>query len=113
MSWLRLAAVPERLVANTTGRAADELAPDPATTATVQGAADLRLCDAALTEQGIPADNVIMAGDDLEAEVHGTQGAWPGGAPARAGALDQETLDSIESPPDAVGVGDHPGLLVS
>jgi hypothetical protein len=115
MSWLRLAAVPVRLVANTTGGWPTSGRPVRARRSPVLGAGVVRPCDAALTEQGLPADNVIMAGDDLEADVHGAQGAWPGGAPARAGALDHGTLASIESLPDAVvgDVGDLPGLLVS
>jgi HAD superfamily hydrolase (TIGR01458 family) len=111
---------------NMTWRVADGLALDSGAyvagleaasgvTATVVGKPARTFYDAALTDLALDADNVIMVGDDLEADVHGAQGAGLRGVLVRTGKFDPDALASAEPQPDAVidGIGDLPGLLGS
>jgi HAD superfamily hydrolase (TIGR01458 family) len=111
---------------NLTWRVADGLALDSGAyvagleaatgvTATVVGKPARTFFDAALTVLGLAAENVIMVGDDLEADVHGAQGAGLRGVLVRTGKFDPVTLAAAEPPPDAVidRIGDLPRLLAS
>jgi HAD superfamily hydrolase (TIGR01458 family) len=109
---------------NMTWRVADGLALDAGAyvagleaatgvTATVVGKPARTFFDAALTDLALPAENVIMVGDDLEADVHGAQGAGLRGVLVRTGKFDPDALAAAEPQPDVVidGIGDLPGLL--
>jgi ribonucleotide monophosphatase NagD (HAD superfamily) len=80
--------------------------------ATVVGEPTRTFFDAALTDLVLPAENVIMVGDDLEVDVRGAQGAGLRGVVVRTGRFDPHALAAADPQPDVVldGIGDLRGL---
>jgi HAD superfamily hydrolase (TIGR01450 family) len=70
--------------------------------ATVLGKPDRAFFEAALGELSLPAAEVAMVGDDLEADVLGAQGAGMTGILVRTGKFRQEQLDRSPTTPDLV-----------
>jgi HAD superfamily hydrolase (TIGR01458 family) len=69
--------------------------------------------DAALAELGLPAERVVMVGDDIEADVQGAKDAGLAGVLVRTGKFRQADLDRSGVVPDAVldSITDLPGWL--
>ena len=69
--------------------------------------------DTALAELGLPAERVVMVGDDLEADVQGAKDAGLAGVLVRTGKFRQADLDRAGVVPDAVlaSIADLPAWL--
>lgn len=85
------------------------------TTAVVTGKPSLAFYAAAIAELGVPAKDVVMVGDDLEADVLGAKAAGMTVVLVRTGKFLQADLDRSEVKPDAVlgSIADLPGWLRS
>jgi ribonucleotide monophosphatase NagD (HAD superfamily) len=81
--------------------------------ATLAGKPSRAFFGAVLTELGVRADEALMIGDDIDADVLGAQASGIGGVLVRTGKFRQETLDRATGRPDHVigSIAEVPALL--
>ena len=81
--------------------------------ATVAGKPSRAFFGAVLAEVGVQADEALMIGDDIDADVLGAQASGIHGVLVRTGKFRQETLDRATEQPDHVvgSIAEVPALL--
>ncbi|HEX2306937.1 MAG TPA: HAD-IIA family hydrolase [Jatrophihabitantaceae bacterium] len=81
--------------------------------ATIVGKPAAPLFEAALADLGVPAEKVLMVGDDIDADVHGAQALGMTGVLVRTGKFRAADLDAGSPAPDHVidGVSVLPRLI--
>jgi ribonucleotide monophosphatase NagD (HAD superfamily) len=81
--------------------------------ATLVGKPARSFFDSAVAALGVPAEGIVMVGDNVTSDVNGAQLAGLLGVLVRTGSFRPDQLERAEREPDAVidSIGDFPALL--